>query len=53
MVKAMSAPDTIPGVIWGTITFVSARKGVAPRSMAASARLGSRDRIFGMTDSMT
>ena len=53
MVNAISAPETIPGVICGTITFVSALNGVAPRSMAASARFGSRDRIFGMTESMT
>ena len=43
----------MPGVIWGTMTFVRALNGVAPRSMAASARFGSRDRIFGITDSMT
>ena len=53
MVNAISAPEMIPGVICGTITFVSACQGVAPKSIAASARLGSRERIFGITDSIT
>ena len=49
MVKAISAPEKIPGMIWGTMTEVRAFQGVAPRSIAASARLGSRERILGMT----
>ena len=53
MVNAISAPDTMPGVICGTMTLVSARHGVAPRSIAASARFGSSERIFGMTDRIT
>ena len=53
MVKAIKEPEIIPGVICGTMTLVSAFQGVQPRSIAASARFGSRERIFGITDSMT
>ena len=53
MVKAIIAPANIPGVICGTMTFVSACHGVAPRSIAASARFGSRVRILGITLSIT
>ena len=53
MVNAISAPETMPGVICGTMTLVSALNGVAPRSIAASARFGSRERIFGITESIT
>ena len=53
MVNAISAPETMPGVICGTMTFVRAFHGVAPRSIAASARFGSSARIFGITDRIT
>ena len=53
IVNAISAPETMPGMICGTMTFVNARHGVAPRSIAASARFGSSERIFGITESMT
>ena len=53
MVNAINAPATIPGVICGTTTFVSACHGVAPKSIAASARFGSSDLIFGITDNIT
>ena len=49
----MSAPETMPGLICGTMTFVSAWKGVAPRSIAASMRFGSSERSFGVTESIT
>ena len=49
MVNASSAPAKIPGRIMGRMTFVSAWKGVAPRSIAALARLGSRLRTLGYT----
>ena len=47
MVNASRAPAKIPSLIIGTITFVNAWKGVAPRSIAAFARLGSRLLTFG------
>ena len=53
MVNAISAPEIIPGITCGTITLVSACHGVAPQSMAASARLGSSERSFGVTESIT
>ena len=53
IVNAMSAPETIPGLICGTMTFASAWNGVAPRSIAASMRLGSSERSFGVTESIT
>jgi len=53
MVNAMSAPETMPGRICGTMTRVSAWNGVAPRSIAASMRFGSSERSFGVTESMT
>ena len=53
MVKASSAPAKIPSLIMGTMTFVRASNGVAPRSMAAFARFGSSDRTFGYTLVMT
>ena len=53
MVNATSAPDTMPGIICGTITLVSACHGVAPKSKAASARFGSKERSFGITLSIT
>ena len=53
IVKAMSAPDTTPGMICGTMTFHIACVGLAPRSIAASARLGSSPRSFGMTLKIT
>ena len=53
IVNATSAPEIIPGIICGTITLVSACHGVAPKSSAASARLGSNDRSFGITLSIT
>ena len=43
----------MPSLIIGTMTLVSASKGVAPRSMAALARLGSRLLTFGYTLVMT
>jgi hypothetical protein len=53
MVNAIKAPDTIPGIICGMITLINACQGVAPKSIAASARSRSRERIFGITDRMT
>ena len=53
MVNAINAPETIPGVICGTITFNNACIGVAPKSMAASARFGSNERTLGITDKIT
>ena len=35
-VNAIKKPDIIPGFIWGSITFLSAYIGVAPKSIAAS-----------------
>ena len=53
IVKAIKAPETIPGMISGTITLIRACHGVAPRSNAASGRLGSIWRSLGMMLSMT
>ena len=53
MVNAISAPEIIPGVICGTMAFVNACHGVAPKSIAASAMFGSSERILGMTDKIT
>ena len=39
----------MPGLSIGIITFVSASNGVAPKSIAASARLWSIERTFGYT----
>ena len=46
--NAIKAPETIPGIICGTITFTKACQGVAPRSIAASAKFGSNDLILGI-----
>ena len=53
IVKAIKAPDTIPGIICGTKTFVKACHGVAPKSIAASDRFGSSERILGITLKIT
>ena len=53
IVNAINAPEIIPGVICGTITFTSACIGVAPRSIAAFARFGSKERTLGITDNIT
>ena len=49
MVNAISAPLKTPGMISGTMTLIRACQGVAPKSIAASARFGSRERILGIT----
>ena len=38
IVNATNAPETIPGIICGTITLIKACHGVAPKSSAASAK---------------
>ena len=53
IVKAINAPETIPGMICGTITLIKAIQGVHPKSIAASAKFGSRERILGITDKIT
>ena len=53
IVNAIRAPEIIPGIIWGTIICSIALQGVAPRSIAASARFGSSERTFGITESIT
>ena len=53
MVKAMSAPDTMPGLISGRITFQNACIQVQPRSWAASTRFLSICRSLGATLRMT
>ena len=53
MVKAISAPETMPGMISWITTFVNACIGVQPRSMAASTRSLSICWSFGMTLRMT
>ena len=53
IVNAIRAPDIIPGIICGTITLVRACQGVAPRSMHASARFGSKLLSLGDTLSIT
>ena len=53
MVKAMRAPETMPGLISGTITFQKAPIQVQPRSWAASMRLLSICRSLGSTFRMT
>ena len=53
IVKAIKAPEMIPGLICGTMTFVNACQGVAPKSMAASAKLSSKLLSFGIIDKMT
>ena len=53
IVNAMSAPLTMPGLIWGTMTLKSACQGVHPRSIAASARFWSSVRSFGAMLSIT
>ena len=53
IVKAIKAPETIPGMICGTITLIKAIQGVHPKSIAASAKFGSRERILGITDNIT
>ena len=53
IVKAISAPEMMPGRIWGTMTRRSAVNGGAPRAIAASIRLGSRERSLGVTESIT
>ena len=53
MVKAVSAPDTMPGLISGITTRQKACIQVQPRSWAASMRFRSICRSFGPTDRMT
>ena len=53
MMKAVSAPDTMPGLISGMMTFQKACIQVQPRSIAASTRLRSICRSLGPTDKIT
>ena len=53
MVKAISAPETMPGLISGSTTFQNACIQVQPRSWAASMRFLSICRSLGMTDRIT
>ena len=53
IVNAINAPATIPDVICGTTTLVNACIGVAPKSSAASIKLGSKDLNFGIILSIT
>ena len=53
MVNAMRAPDTIPGLISGRITFQKACIQVQPRSWAASTKFLSICRSLGATFKMT
>ena len=53
MVKAMSRPLTMPGLISGTTTFQKACIQVQPRSWAASTRFLSICRSLGMMDRIT
>ena len=48
IVKAIKAPEKMPGIICGTKTLVNACHGVAPRSIAASAKFESKERILGI-----
>ena len=52
-VKAMIMPVSTPGRISGSSTFKKARKGVQPRSIAASGRALSIWRSLGRTCKMT
>ena len=53
MVKAVSAPETMPGLISGIMTFQKACIQVQPRSIAASTRLRSICRSLGPTERIT
>ena len=53
MVKAIRAPETMPGLISGTTTFQKAPIQVQPRSWAASTRLESICRSLGSTFKIT
>ena len=53
MVKAVRAPEAIPGLISGRITFQNACIQVQPRSWAASTRFLSICRSLGATLRMT
>ena len=53
MVKAVSAPETMPGLISGMMTFQKACIQVQPRSIAASTRLRSICRSLGPTERIT
>lgn len=53
IVKAVSAPETIPGLISGMMTFQKACIQVQPKSWAASTKLRSICRNLGPTDKMT
>ena len=52
-VKAMMRPVTTPGMISGISTFINARSGVQPRSIAASGSERSICWSFGSTCKMT
>ena len=49
-VIASKNPEKTPGIISGTITFASALLGEAPKSNAASYKLGSICCNFGLTE---
>ena len=53
MVKAMMAPETMPGVSSGRTTLKKPLSGVQPRSWAASMSEGSSWCSLGMTERMT
>ncbi len=53
IVKAISAAARIDGEICGRMTFVKAWNGVAPKSKAASVKLGSRVLSLGITAKIT
>ena len=53
MVKAISAPDRMPGMISWITTRKKACTGVQPRSRAASRRSGSIWVSLGITDRIT
>ena len=53
MVKAVRAPETMPGLISGRITFQKACIQVQPKSMAAFTRFLSICRSLGLTERMT
>ena len=53
MMKAVSAPETMPGLISGMMTFQKACIQVQPRSIAASTRLRSICRSLGPTERIT
>ena len=53
MVKAVSAPEMMPGLISGMMTFQKACIHVQPKSCAASTKLRSICRSLGLTERIT